>query len=211
MNRKDSNQALSLSLSLSFSLKSFDTLLILFSDSSHEKKKENKKKEKKKERKKYHGVNAPTLNAYPRKKKSRVGVHVYLLSIYIFLLRAHGPIIELARAALNARRSVHTHTHTHTRSWTVLGRKGGAEGEGERRERERQKKGTKKGRRGKNAWRKGSNLRVSVYAPREERRGGDTIGPTLCRPSKKRTPHRVPLTASSERVMKYTNRLVLFK
>lgn len=95
-------------------------------------------------------------------------------------------------------------------------KRGGGEDEGEKKKKDRKKKRKvgEKERRGKNASRKGSNLRVSlslsVYAPREE---GNTIGPTLCRPSKKRTPPAwVPLTASSERVMKYTNtELVLFK
>lgn len=43
--------------------------------------------EKKEKERKYHGVNAPTLNACPREKISRVGVHVYLLSIYFFIAR----------------------------------------------------------------------------------------------------------------------------
>lgn len=54
---------------------------------------------------------------------------------YIFLLRAHGPIIELARAALNARRSVHT---------PVLVAENEGEWGGGKKERGRQKKETKR-------------------------------------------------------------------
>lgn len=54
---------------------------------------------------------------------------------YIFLLRAHGPIIELARAALNARRSVHT---------PVLVAENEEEWGGGKKERGRQKKETKR-------------------------------------------------------------------
>lgn len=74
--------------------------------------------------------------AYPRKHR---GVHVvHICFPYIFLLRAHGPIIELARVALNARR----------RSVYHIGVGSGIK---------KKKKGDPS--------RKGSNSRVSVYAP----------------------------------------------
>lgn len=52
------------------------SVLILFSDSSLEKKK--------KGRKKYHGVNAPTLNAYPRKKIPCRRARVFTFHIFFY-------------------------------------------------------------------------------------------------------------------------------
>lgn len=97
-------------------------------------------------------------------------MHVYLLSIYIFLLRAHGPIIELARAALNARRSVHTHTHPFVnRSRT---KRGSGEGGRERRERKTEKRNEKREERKKCLTERKQFKGLCLCPSRREERGG---------------------------------------
>lgn len=104
----------------------------------------------------------------------------------------------------------YTHTHTHPFVNRPRTKRGSGGGGREERERKTEKRNEKREERKKCLTERKQFKGLCLCPSRREERG-DTIGPTLCRPSKKRTPHRVPLTASSERVMKYTNRLVLFK
>lgn len=97
---------------------------------------------------------------------------MYLLSIYIFLLRAHGPIIELARTALNARRSVHTHTHTYPFVNRPRTKRGSGGGGREERERKTEKRNEKREERKKCLTERKQFKGLCLCPSRREERGG---------------------------------------